>query len=33
LLPIESIIGSQLGTGITEPQRFTAEWIAEKRWP
>lgn len=29
--PIESMIGSQVATGVTELQRFTAEWIAENR--
>ncbi|BCO35646.1 DUF2505 domain-containing protein [Mycobacterium heckeshornense] len=28
---IEGLISSQLGTGITELQRFTAEWIAGNR--
>jgi hypothetical protein len=27
--PIEIMIGSQLGTGVTHLQRFTAEWIEE----
>jgi hypothetical protein len=29
--PIENMIGTQFGTGITNLQRFTAEWIEENR--
>ncbi len=29
--PIENMIGTQLATGITQLQRFTAEWIVENR--